>query len=126
MSNTNELLRSSVIKLKTEELLDSMTYLSDTMPSSPFFGLSESLKMSAMDLPNRIEQGIKPGTKIDKIRSFIKANGLLEGAKGYLYLVDKLKLGETKHLVSMINELSELMSKDLPQPNRKQLVGCDE
>ncbi len=101
----------SDVILKTEELKKSLLLLSDGLPDTQFYRISDGLKRTAMDMPARIEDLMKKDRKIDYIRSFIKASSSLEECKVYLNLVEKLKFGSTKELRDMIEEINYSISQ---------------
>lgn len=102
--------KSEVI-LKTEELKNSLLSLSKGLPETQFLRISDGLKRNAMDMPYKIEDLFKKDRKIDYIRSFIKASSSLEECKVYLNLVEKLKFGDTKDLVDMVEEINYQISQ---------------
>ena len=64
-----------------------------------------------MDMPYKIEDLFKKDRKIDYIRSFIKVSSSLEECKVYLNLVQKLKFGDTKDLIDMIEDINYQISQ---------------
>jgi len=101
----------SELILKTEELKNSLLSLSQGLPKTQFLRISDGLKQTAMDMPYKIEDLFKKDRKIDYIRSFIKVSSSLEECKVYLNLVQKLKFGDTKDLIDMIEDINYQISQ---------------
>lgn len=109
---------TDIIKIKTKDLKDSILSLSDRIANSNIFMLDKTLKCTASNVREKIDKELDSQSKIEKIRSFIQANSSLDVCKNYLYLIDKLKYEDTKHLLNLINEVSTLINDDLTKSQK--------
>ena len=103
-----------LIKEQTNRLVDSIQLLSNNLPNPDFLGIKSNLISSIRMMPDKIEQGLRPNRKIDKVRSLIKATGALSEIKDYLSLVEELNYGETKDIINQLESVSAMLTSDYP------------
>jgi four helix bundle protein len=118
MKYSNKLTKRELVWVKASSLARSIISLSETLPENQIYQLNMRLKNSAVSVPVNIVEGFSKIKKIDKIRSFIKANGTLAECRDYLSLVQQLKYGNTNHLIAQIDELAVLLNEDIHRAAR--------
>ncbi len=97
---------------KTEDLLLKINVLSAAMPQDnmSLYEVQNRLRLCVSTIPESIESGFKQNTRINKIRSIIKAISALEECKDYLCLVERMKLHNTTDLVEDIDTIKEILN----------------
>ncbi len=97
---------------KTDELVSKIVSFSESLPKDDLRDIRKRLRTSADMVAPALEEGFRKRNKVDKIRQWIKANGMLEECKDYLLLVKTLKYGQTDELVKHVEEVSELLKEN--------------
>ena len=100
---------SEAISQKAEALVFSVTRFSETLPSNEIYHLKMRLQNCVTGLPDSLLNGLEKKSKIDKIRSFVAANGCLEECRNYLTLVEKMKYGSVSDILKQVDEVSDLL-----------------
>jgi four helix bundle protein len=83
--------------------------LSASFPKHELFGLTSQLRRAAVSVPANIAEGFKKKGKADKSRFYNTAQGSLEECRYYLILVNDLHYGETKEIMSDLEEISKML-----------------
>jgi four helix bundle protein len=97
---------------KARALADSVIQFSDTLPMENLNDLKHRLRFTAESLSPAIEEGLLQDRRIDRLRNWIRANTFLEEVRDYLQLIEMLRYGETRDLVSKLNEIEDLIKRD--------------
>ena len=83
---------------------------SDDFPNREIYGLTSQLRRAAVSIPANIAEGFKKRSKADKVRFMNIAQGSIEECRYYLILAKDLGYGgDTKHLISQLEETSKLL-----------------
>lgn len=100
--------------VKVQELIDSIDDFSSTIPDSENYYISNRLKNCVREVPNKLLNSFQVENNADQIRLAIKAAGALSECKDYLYLVENLSYGKTKHLISQVDDINDLLFNRYP------------
>jgi four helix bundle protein len=111
MNEQNKYKDTSVWK-EADKLVESVVSFSDSLPKSELYELKSRLKMSVVNVPPTIEEGFLKTKKVDKIRNWIKANGILEECRDYLKMVEDLKYADTDDIMQQLNNFGELLKSN--------------
>lgn len=101
--------KQSPIWEEAGRLVDSITNFTDTLPKSEFYELKNRLKESVSNVEPTLEEGFRRTRRVDKIRQWIKANGILEECRDYLKIVETLKYAETSDIIDQIDTFGEML-----------------
>lgn len=82
---------------------------SDGFPNREIYGLTSQLRRAAISTPANIAEGFKKISKIDKVRFMNIAQGSIEECRYYLILAKDLGYGDSKDLISQLEETSKLL-----------------
>jgi four helix bundle protein len=102
----------TIVCAKTDELVQSIVSLSNTLPDSELYDLRTRLKNSVTSVLPNLEEGFRNNQRVERIRHWIRATSHLEECRDYLNLVESLRYGKTSHLLDKINEISDLLKQD--------------
>lgn len=103
-----------IIMEKTEELVNSIELLSNCLPATDFHDIKFNLLSYLSMTPQKIEQGLKPSKKIEKVRNLIKATVALSEIKNYLNLAEELNYCKTREIINEVDSISRLLTSDYP------------
>lgn len=78
-------------------------------PPEEIYGLTQQFRRAAISISANIAEGFRRRTKADKGRFLNIAQGSLEECRYYLILARDLKYGESKELLSLVEEISKLL-----------------
>ena len=104
----------NIIMEKAGQLVSSIKILSQNLPNTDLHAIKFNLLSSLSLVPEKIEQGLKPNKKIDKVRSLIKATGVLSEIKDYLCLAEELHYCKTKDIISQVDNVSAMLTSGFP------------
>ncbi len=110
MSSPKSITSTNVWQI-TDIFVRSINELTESIPASEIYGVKVRLNECANSVPKSLEEGMKQSKRIERIRSLIKANGFLDECKDYLNLINKLKYSDTNNLLSMADEISEVIKQ---------------
>lgn len=107
-------IKDTVIWRKADELVKLINGFTNRIPNDDIniYELRRRLKNCVASIPEFIEEGFKQNTKINKIRSIIKATSSLDECKDYLALVNRMKIGNSEKLISMIDDLQSMLNSE--------------
>ncbi len=83
--------------------------LTDSFPRHEICGLTSQMRRAAMSIPANIAEGFKKRGKLDKVRFSNIAQGSTEESRCYLLLSNDLGYGDTKPLLSNLEEVSRML-----------------
>lgn len=107
--STPKSIAESMILQKANDLVLNVHNFSDELPNDYLYEIKLRLKHAISNLPDRIADGMKVQSRIEHIRSKIRANSYLEECRDYLEIVDKYNFGNTSKLRNEIEEVSNLL-----------------
>lgn len=108
MSTPKSIVNSMILQ-KANDLVHNLHSFSDELPNDNLYEIKLRLKNAISNLPDRIADGFKVQSRIEHIRSKIKANSYLEECRDYLEIVDKYNFGNTSQLKTEIEEVSNML-----------------
>ena len=82
---------------------------SESFPSKETYGLTAQLRRAAVSVPANIAEGFKKVGVADKKRFMNIAQGSLEECRYYLILTRDLGYGDSRQLMSQLEEVSRLL-----------------
>jgi four helix bundle protein len=83
--------------------------LTDSFPRHEIYGLTSQMRKAAVSIPANIAEGFKKRGRLDKVRFMNIAQGSTEESRFYLLLSNDLGYGDTKPLLSNLEEVSRLL-----------------
>lgn len=107
-------IKETLVWTKTELLVEHVLELIDTLPSSEIYGLDSKLRMSISQIPLNIDESFKQNTRMDRIRSIIKANGFIDECNDWLKMVQSMKYAYTLDLLEELEEVKLLINSTNP------------
>ena len=110
-SNNNKM---ELLITKANELVSSIDNFSSNIRDGEIDSLSLRLQNAARTVPDRLSGSFSLTGKTDRIRTAIKIFEALSSCKDYLYLVEKLSVGQTGDLIKKIDDISNLLYDDYP------------
>ncbi|MBU2493637.1 MAG: four helix bundle protein [Bacteroidetes bacterium] len=82
----------------------------ENFPKSEIYGLTSQFRRAAVSIAANIAEGFKKTGKPDKLRFFNISQGSLEEVRYYLILSKDLGYGNSEKLISLLEEVSKLLS----------------
>jgi four helix bundle protein len=82
----------------------------ERFPKHEIFGLRSQLRRAAVSVPANFVEGFKKRGRADKLRFYNIAQGSLEESRYYLILANDLGYGSSDKLMSMMDEVSRMLS----------------
>jgi len=82
---------------------------SDSFPSKEMYGLTSQFRRAAVSIPANIAEGFKKTGVADKKRFMNIAQGSLEECRYYLILARDLGYGDSREILSQLEEVSRLL-----------------
>jgi len=82
---------------------------SDAFPAKETYGLTSQLRRAAVSIPANIAEGFKKMGVADKKRFMNISQGSLEECRYYLILARDLGYGDSRQLMSQLEEVSRLL-----------------
>ena len=83
--------------------------LTDSFPRHEIYGLTSQMRRAAVSIAANIAEGFKKRGKLDKVRFMNIAQGSTEESRCYLLLSNDLGYGDTKSLLTNLEEVSRLL-----------------
>ncbi len=81
-----------------------------TFPARETYGLVNQMRRAATSVPANIAEGFRKRGRPDKARFMNTAEGSIEECRYYLILSQDLGYGKTAQLMSLLEEVSRLLS----------------
>jgi|SRR5262245_47083301 len=81
------------------------------LPKQETYGLAAQMRRAAVSIPANIVEGFRRRGKADKARFLNIAEGSLEESRYYLLLARDLGYGETRELLTQLEEISRMLSR---------------
>ena len=81
----------------------------ELFPKHEIFALVQQLRRAAVSVPANFAEGFKKRGRLDKVRFMNIAQGSTEESRCYLLLSNDLGYGDTKPLLSNLEEVSRLL-----------------
>ena len=78
-------------------------------PRHELFGLTSQLRRAAVSVPANFAEGFKKRGLADKIRFYNIAQGSLEECRYYLILARDLRYGDSRLLITALEEISKML-----------------
>ena len=101
--------RDLVVWRKAHEFVLGIYRFTSAFPKHETYGLSSQIRRAAASVPANIAEGFRKFGRVDKARFMNTAEGSVEESRYYLILAQDLSYGETRHLMSSIEELGRLL-----------------
>jgi len=98
-----------IVWQKAHQFVLSTYFFSDKFPKTEVYGLTSQLRRSAVSVPANIAEGFKKKTKSDKARFMNIAQASLEECRYYLILAQDLTYGDSRELMSQLEQVSKLL-----------------
>ncbi len=98
-----------IVWQKAHQLVLSTYRFSEVFPKTEIYGLTSQLRRGAISIPANIAEGFKKRTKPDKARFMNIAQGSIEECRYYLILAKDLAYGDSRGLMSQLEEVSKLL-----------------
>lgn len=83
--------------------------LTESFPRNEIYGLSSQMRRAAVSITANIAEGFKKRGRLDKARFLNIAQGSTEESRCYLRLSKDLGYGDTKSLLSNLEQVSRLL-----------------
>ena len=99
-----------VVWQNAHQLVLAIYPLSQEFPKEELYGLTNQLRRAAVSIPANIAEGFKKISQKDKVRFYNIAQGSLEECRYYLTLAQDLGYGQTKELLSNLDEVSRILA----------------
>jgi len=100
-----------IVWQKAHQFVLSVYQFSEAFPQKEMYGLTAQLRRAAISIPANIAEGFKKKTKPDKARFMNISQGSLEECRYYLILAKDLGYGDSKELLSQIDEVGRILEK---------------
>ena len=81
----------------------------EAFPKHELFGLTSQLRRAAVSVPANFAEGFKKRGLADKIRFYNIAQGSLEECRYYLILARDLGYGDSRLLITSLEEISKML-----------------
>jgi four helix bundle protein len=81
----------------------------EVFPKHELFGLTSQLRRAAVSVPANFAEGFKRKGRADKLRFYNIAQASLEECRYYLILSRDLELGDSRALISSLDEISRML-----------------
>ena len=94
---------------KAHEFVRGVYALTKSFPKQETYGLVSQMRRAAVSIPANVAEGFRKRGKGDKARFMNMAEGSLEESRYYLILAQDLGYGETKILMSLLEDVSRLL-----------------
>ena len=91
-------------------------------PKHELFGLTSQLRRAAVSVPANFAEGFKKRGLADKVRFYNIAQGSLEECRYYLILARDLGYGDSKMLITALEEISKML-ESYSRSVRASIVG---
>jgi four helix bundle protein len=95
-------------------LVNSVKKMSYMLPDEDIYRIRERLMITVESVPQKIENGLVQGKKIEQRRNLIKANSALNELRNYLNLVNELRYFNTNTMIKQIDKVSQYLSAKNP------------
>ena len=102
--------RDLVVWRKAHEFVLGTYRFTAGFPKQETYGLCSQLRRSAVSIAANIAEGFRKRGRADKVRFMNTAEGSIEECRYYLILAGDLGYGETKDLMSVLEEVSRLLN----------------
>ena len=102
--------RDLVVWRKAHEFVLATYRFTALFPKQEMYGLCSQLRRSAVSIAANIVEGFRKRGRADKVRFMNTAEGSIEESRYYLILAEDLGYGETKHLMTALEEVSRLLN----------------
>lgn len=99
-----------IVWQKAHKFVLSTYRFSEEFPKTEMYGLTSQLRRAAISIPANIAEGFKKKTKADKARFMNVAQGSPEECRYYLILAKDLEYGDSRGLMSQLEEVSKLLT----------------
>jgi len=80
-----------------------------TIPNCELYQLQMRMHNTVKDLPEKLTMGFSRDSRLARIRTFIEITGNLQECKDYLDLLQRIRIGDYKELMSKIDNMTELL-----------------
>ena len=94
---------------KAHEFVLGVYAFTKSFPKQETYGLVSQMRRAAVSIPANVAEGFRKRGKGDKARFMNMAEGSLEESRYYLILAQDLGYGETKILMSLLEDVSRLL-----------------
>ncbi|MGD0296426.1 MAG: four helix bundle protein [Bryobacteraceae bacterium] len=98
-----------IVWQKAYQFVLTLYRLTDSFPRHEIYGLTSQMRRAAVPIPANIAEGFKKRCKLDKVRFMNIAQGSTEESRCYLLLSNDLGYGDTKSLLTNLEEVSRLL-----------------
>ena len=98
-----------IVWRKAHEWVIAIYKLTGAFPREEQFGLTAQLRRAAVSVPANIVEGFKKRGKLDKNRFYNIAQSSIEESRYYLMLAQDLGYGDTKLVLTKLEEVSRLL-----------------
>ena len=102
--------RDLVVWRKAHEFVLATYRFTAGFPKQEMYGLCSQLRRSAVSIAANIVEGFRKRGRADKVRFMNTAEGSIEESRYYLILAEDLGYGETKDLMTALEEVSRLLN----------------
>jgi four helix bundle protein len=99
-----------VVWRRAHEFVLGVYVLTASFPKQETYGLSSQMRRAAVSIAANIAEGFRKRGKADKARFMNTAEASVEESHYYLILTRDLGYGETRPLVSALDEVSRLLN----------------
>lgn len=99
-----------IVWRKAHEFVLSVYKYTESFPKPETYGLSLQMRRAAVSIPANIAEGFRKRGKPDKVRFMNTAEGSIEESRYYLILAEDLGYGDTRSLLTLLEEVSRLLN----------------
>ena len=112
--------RDLIVWQKAHQFVLAVYLFTRSLPKEETYGLTSQFRSAAISTPANIAEGFKKRTRSDKARFMNIAQGSLEECRYYLILAQDLGYGDTRILMSQLEEVSKILDS-----NNRSIVMSD-
>jgi four helix bundle protein len=102
--------RDLVVWRKAHEFVLAIYSFTAAFPKQETYGLALQMRRSAVSIPANIAEGFRRRSKTEKARYMNLAESSLEETRYYLILAQDLGYGDTRGLMTALDEVSRLLN----------------
>ncbi|MCX7908866.1 MAG: four helix bundle protein [Ignavibacteria bacterium] len=112
MKINSENQKAIYLKRKVNLFVSTINELSKRL-NGDIYNMQSMLRQCVQDVPNLLEEGLKSGKTISKLRNFVIAKESLEQCKKYLGMLKSMRKVSTQDLIRQVEEINRLIENQI-------------
>ncbi|MFP4369933.1 MAG: four helix bundle protein [Candidatus Kapaibacterium sp.] len=111
MSNPRSIKETEIWQISAE-LANKVENIVINLPKNEFYEIKDTLFDCMELIPVEVEETLRTGKRMDKLKAYIKASHNLQICRDKLELIRRLKLADTRELIELVDLINDRLNTE--------------